>query len=45
MFFINSNDNAKIATYELNPNGERTIILIHGWLYHIRCLNIKYTLY
>ena len=31
MFFISSNDNAKIAVYELNPNGEKTIILVHGW--------------
>ncbi len=31
MFFINSNDNAKIAVYELNPNGEKTIVLVHGW--------------
>lgn len=31
MFFINSNDNAKLAVYELNPNGKKTIVLIHGW--------------
>ena len=31
MFFINSNDNAKIAVYELNPNGKKTIVLVHGW--------------
>ena len=31
MFFINSNDNAKIAVYELNPNREKTIVLVHGW--------------
>lgn len=31
MFFITSNDNAKIAVYELNPNGEKTIVLVHGW--------------
>ena len=31
MFFINSNDNAKIAVYELNPNSKKTIVLIHGW--------------
>lgn len=31
MFFINSNDNAKLAVYQLNPNGKRTIVLIHGW--------------
>ena len=31
MFFIKSNDNAKIAVYELNPNGKRTIVLVHGW--------------
>lgn len=31
MFFISSNDNAKIAVYDLNPNGERTIVLLHGW--------------
>lgn len=31
MFFINSNDNAKIAVYDLNPNGEKTIVLVHGW--------------
>lgn len=31
MFFISSNDNAKIAVYELNPNANKTIVLIHGW--------------
>lgn len=31
MFFINSNDNAKIAVYELNPNESKTIVLVHGW--------------
>ncbi len=31
MFFIKSNDNANIAVYELNPNGARTIALVHGW--------------
>ncbi len=31
MFFINSNDNTKIAVYELNPNVEKTIVLVHGW--------------
>ena len=31
MFFINSTDNAKIAVYELNPNGEKKIVLVHGW--------------
>lgn len=31
MFFINSDDNAKIAVYDLNPNGEKTIVLVHGW--------------
>ena len=31
MFFISSNDNAKIAVYELNPNGEKTVVLVHGW--------------
>lgn len=31
MFFINSSDNAKIAVYELNPIGKRTIVLVHGW--------------
>lgn len=31
MFLINSEDNAKIAVYELNPNGQRTIVLVHGW--------------
>ena len=31
MFFINSNDNAKIAVYDLNPSGEKTIVLVHGW--------------
>lgn len=31
MFFIKSNDNTKIAVYELNKNGNKTIILVHGW--------------
>ncbi len=31
MFFIKSKDNAKIAVYELNPNGKKTIVLVHGW--------------
>ncbi len=31
MFFVSSSDNAQIAVYELNPNGEKTILLIHGW--------------
>ncbi len=31
MFYIQSNDNANIAVYELNPNASKTIILIHGW--------------
>ncbi len=31
MFFIPSTDNANIAVYELNPNGYKTIVLIHGW--------------
>lgn len=30
MFFIKSNDNTKIAVYELNKNGNKTIILVHG---------------
>ena len=30
MFFIKSNDNAKIAVYDLNTNGEKTIVLVHG---------------
>lgn len=31
MFLIPSNDNAKIAVYQLNPNAHKTIVLIHGW--------------
>lgn len=31
MFFIKSKDNAKIAVYELNPKGKKTIVLVHGW--------------
>lgn len=31
MFFIRSSDNANIAVYELNPEGRKTIILVHGW--------------
>ncbi len=31
MFFISSNDNAKIAVYDLNSEGIKTIILVHGW--------------
>lgn len=31
MFYIHSNDDAKIAVYNLNPNGYKTIVLVHGW--------------
>ena len=31
MFFIPSSDNANIAVYELNPKGNKTIVLVHGW--------------
>ena len=31
MFFIQSNDNANIAVYELNSDANKTIVLIHGW--------------
>lgn len=31
MFFVNSVDNNKIAVFELNPYGEKTIVFVHGW--------------
>lgn len=31
MFFISSTDNVQLAVYELNPNGRKTIVLVHGW--------------
>lgn len=31
MYYITSNDGTKIAVYDYNPQGERTIFLIHGW--------------
>lgn len=31
MFYIPSSDNANIAVYELNPRGNKTIVLVHGW--------------
>lgn len=31
MYYISSSDNANIAIYDLNPTGNRTIVLIHGW--------------
>ena len=31
MFFIRTNDQVKIAVYDLNPCGSETILLIHGW--------------
>lgn len=32
MFYIKSNDGAKIAVYELKPkNCKKTIVLVHGW--------------
>lgn len=31
MFFISSQDGAKIAVYDFNPSASRTIVLIHGW--------------
>ena len=31
MYYINSTDNAKIAVYDLNPRGHKTVFLVHGW--------------
>lgn len=31
MFYILSNDRAKIAVYDINPEGRKTIVLVHGW--------------
>jgi len=31
MYYIQSTDGCKIAVYELNPNGYKTVFLIHGW--------------
>lgn len=31
MYYIHSTDNAKIAVYELNPNGYKTVFFVHGW--------------
>lgn len=31
MFYIRTNDQVKIAVYDLNPCGSETILLIHGW--------------
>ena len=31
MFYITSNDRTKIAVYDYNPCGRKTIVLIHGW--------------
>lgn len=31
MYYIRSTDNARIAVYDLNPNGTKTIFLVHGW--------------
>lgn len=31
MIYIKSNDQAKIAVYDLNKSGKKTIVLVHGW--------------
>lgn len=31
MFFINSTDGVKIAVYDYNPCGCKTVFLVHGW--------------
>lgn len=31
MFYMLSNDRAKIAVYDLQPQGRKTIVLVHGW--------------
>jgi len=31
MFYIDSVNNNKIAVYDLNPEGKKTIFLVHGW--------------
>lgn len=31
MYYIESSDGAKIAVYDLNSEGDKTIVMIHGW--------------
>ena len=31
MFYINSTDGVKIAVYDYNPCGKKTVFLVHGW--------------
>lgn len=31
MYFVSGEDGVKIAVYDLNPEGEKTIVMIHGW--------------
>ncbi len=45
MFYIQSNDCTKLAVYDYNPHGSRTIILVHGWPLSPKCLNIKFPPY
>ena len=31
MIYVKSTDGVKIATYDLNPKGNETVFLVHGW--------------
>lgn len=31
MYYVNSLDNTKIAVYDYNPKGKKTVFLVHGW--------------
>lgn len=31
MFYVKSTDGVKLAVYEYNPCGRRTVVLVHGW--------------
>jgi len=31
MYYIRSTDNIKIAVYDLNPEGHKTVFFVHGW--------------
>lgn len=31
MYYIQSNDGCKIAVYDLNPNSNKIVLLVHGW--------------
>lgn len=31
MQFVTTSDNVKLAAYDMNPTGKKTIVLVHGW--------------